>query len=124
MVFFSNPRENEDLRHRHVLDTISSELVRLFTIVNKRNTIHRTRSEASNLTKEKESYDDLLPRIVTLGEEIQMLQKSKSELSRYLTCCEVCVIFFVCNNKHYQLLRQFRRSRQISSLVSQRDLQN
>jgi hypothetical protein len=95
LVFFSNPRENEDLRHRQVLDTISSELVRLFTIVNKRNTIHRTRSEASNLTKEKESYDDLLPRIVTLGEEIQMLQKSKSELSRYLTCCKVCVIFFV-----------------------------
>lgn len=89
LLFFSNPRENDDLRHRQVLDNISSELVRLCTIVNKRNKIHRTRSEASNLTKDRESYDDLLPRIVTLGEEIQMLQKSKSELSRYLTCCRV-----------------------------------
>ena len=33
--------------------------------------------------KEKDAYEDLLPRIVNLGEEIQLLQKTKSELSRF-----------------------------------------
>lgn len=78
----ANPRESEDSRHRQVLETLASEILRVYTTVNKRNKIHRTRSEASNINKDKDSYDDLLPRIVTLGEEIQMLQKSKSELSR------------------------------------------
>lgn len=35
-----------------------------------------------NKIRDKDTYDDLLPRIVNLGEEIQMLQKTKSELSR------------------------------------------
>ncbi|XP_076117655.1 uncharacterized protein LOC143085280 isoform X2 [Mytilus galloprovincialis] len=77
-------KETEDTRHRQVLDNLSSEILRVCTTVNKRNKIHRTRSEASNMNKirDKDTYDDLLPRIVNLGEEIQMLQKTKSELSR------------------------------------------
>lgn len=93
---YSNQKESKDVRHRQVLDNLSTEILRVCMIVNKRNKLHRTRSEASNLTKEKDAYEDLLPRIVNLGEEIQLLQKTKSELSRFAKKTKTAYNIYIC----------------------------